>query len=78
MRFYRSQAIVMYLHQLPGNRKNVPELLGDPIALIRDVRTLVERHRHDSRDSAITGVPVLQCIFFLFNFAIAIHILTFI
>lgn len=58
----------MYLHQLPGNRKNVPEFLGDPIALIRDVRTLVERHRHDSRDQAITGVPVLQCIFHYHSF----------
>ena len=27
--------IVMYLHHIPSNRKNVPVLLPDPIALIR-------------------------------------------
>ena len=27
--------IVMYLHYLPANKKNVPILLPDPIALIR-------------------------------------------
>lgn len=54
------KAIVMYLHQLPAARKSVPELLSDPIALVRDVRTLVEQHRHDKQQQAITGVPVLK------------------
>lgn len=50
----------MYLHQLPAARKSVPELLSDPIALVKDVRTLVEQHRHDKQQLAITGVPVLK------------------
>lgn len=50
----------MYLHQLPAARKSVPELLTDPIALVRDVRTLVEQHRHDKQHLAVTGVPVLK------------------
>lgn len=54
------QAIVVYLHQLPAARKSVPELLSDPIALVRDVRTLVEQHRHDKQALAVTGVPVLK------------------
>ncbi|XP_048482218.1 jmjC domain-containing histone demethylation protein 1 isoform X3 [Plutella xylostella] len=54
------KAIVMYLHQLPAARKSVPELLSDPIALVRDVRTVVEQHRHDKQALAITGTPVLK------------------
>lgn len=54
------KAIVMYLHSLPTNKKNVPELIRDPIALITDVRTLVGLHRHDDKDLAITGASVLQ------------------
>ncbi|XP_046386449.1 jmjC domain-containing histone demethylation protein 1-like isoform X1 [Ischnura elegans] len=54
------KAIVKYLHSLPSTKKNVPELIRDPIALIRDVRTVVERHRHDSHEKAITGLPILQ------------------
>ncbi|XP_022128242.1 jmjC domain-containing histone demethylation protein 1 [Pieris rapae] len=52
--------IVLYLHQLPAARKSVPELLSDPIALVRDVRTLVEQHRHDKQQLAITGQPILK------------------
>ncbi|XP_067014972.2 jmjC domain-containing histone demethylation protein 1 [Anabrus simplex] len=54
------KAIVMFLHSLPTNKKNVPELIRDPIALIKDVRTLVEQHRYDSPDSAVTGRPILR------------------
>lgn len=54
------KAIVMFLHSLPTNKKNVPELIRDPIALIKDVRTLVERHRNDSPDAAVTGKSILQ------------------
>ncbi|XP_044738222.1 jmjC domain-containing histone demethylation protein 1-like isoform X2 [Chrysoperla carnea] len=52
--------IVMYLHGLPYNRKNVPELIKDPIALITDVRTLVGLHRNDKWELAITGLPILK------------------
>ncbi|XP_014211893.1 jmjC domain-containing histone demethylation protein 1 [Copidosoma floridanum] len=53
------KSIVMYLHSLPSTKKNVPELIRDPVALIHDVRCLVEQHRHDSHELAITGTPVL-------------------
>ncbi|KAG5680189.1 hypothetical protein PVAND_009714 [Polypedilum vanderplanki] len=52
--------IVLYLYDLPQNKKNVPELIKDPVALIKDVRTLVERHCKDDNQLAITGVPVLR------------------
>ncbi|XP_052126433.1 jmjC domain-containing histone demethylation protein 1 [Frankliniella occidentalis] len=57
---YGLKAIVMYLHSLPINKKNVPELVQDPIQLIRDVKTLVEKHRHDSPEKAVTGRAVLR------------------
>lgn len=50
----------MYLHSLPTNRKNVPELIKDPIALVKDVRTVVEQHRHDNPELAVTGKSVLR------------------
>ncbi|XP_065361123.1 jmjC domain-containing histone demethylation protein 1 [Calliphora vicina] len=52
--------IVMYLYDLPPNKKNVPELVRDPVALIKDVRTLVERHCKDKPEMAITGESVLK------------------
>uniref|UniRef100_A0A4Y0BNM6 [histone H3]-dimethyl-L-lysine(36) demethylase n=1 Tax=Anopheles funestus TaxID=62324 RepID=A0A4Y0BNM6_ANOFN len=52
--------IVMYLYDLPAQKKNVPELIKDPVALIKDVRTLVERHCRDVPELAVTGVPVLH------------------
>lgn len=51
--------IVLYLHMLPANKKNVPDLIKDPVALIKDVRTLIGLHRQDSRELAITGKPIL-------------------
>lgn len=53
------KSIVMYLHSLPSTKKNVPELMRDPVALIHDVRCLVEQHRHDNPEAAVTGNPVL-------------------
>ncbi len=53
------RAIVMYLHSLPPTRKNVPDLLANPVTLIHDVRTLVEQHRNDQAHLAVTGVPVI-------------------
>ncbi|XP_046452222.1 jmjC domain-containing histone demethylation protein 1-like isoform X2 [Daphnia pulex] len=54
------RAIVLYLHSLAPTRKNVPDLLVNPVALIQDVRTLVEQHRKDQTHLAITGVPVVR------------------
>lgn len=52
--------IVMYLHMLPPNKKNVPDLIKDPIPLIQDVRTLIGQHCQDSRELAITGRAILM------------------
>ncbi|KAL9889603.1 lysine demethylase 2 [Glossina fuscipes fuscipes] len=52
--------IVMYLYDLPPHKKCVPELVRDPVALIKDVRTLVERHCKDKPELAITGESVLK------------------
>uniref|UniRef100_A0A224L177 [histone H3]-dimethyl-L-lysine(36) demethylase n=1 Tax=Drosophila subobscura TaxID=7241 RepID=A0A224L177_DROSU len=52
--------IVMYLYDLPPQKKNVPNLVLDPVALIKDVRTLVERHCKDQQDQAVTGMSVLR------------------
>uniref|UniRef100_A0A8D9A856 [histone H3]-dimethyl-L-lysine(36) demethylase n=1 Tax=Cacopsylla melanoneura TaxID=428564 RepID=A0A8D9A856_9HEMI len=56
------KAIVSYLHSLPGNKKSVPELIRDPVELIKDVRTLVEQHRYDSSEKSVTGRPVLRIV----------------
>nr|CAD7199076.1 unnamed protein product [Timema douglasi] len=53
------KSIVLFLHILPANEKNVPQSIKDPIGLIKDVRTLVEQHRHDDHTLAITGKAVL-------------------
>lgn len=54
------RAIVLYLHSLAPTRKNVPDLLVNPVALIQDVRTLVEQHRKDQSHMAITGIPIVR------------------
>lgn len=51
--------IVMYLYDLPPNKKNVPEMLRDPVELIKDVRSLVERHCKDKPELANTNIPVI-------------------
>jgi F-box/leucine-rich repeat protein 10/11 len=53
------KAIVLYLHQLPIARKNVPALIADPVALLRAVRQIVETHRYDDPKAAVTGRPIL-------------------
>ncbi|CAG2053644.1 unnamed protein product [Timema podura] len=53
------KSIVLFLHILPANEKHVPQSIKDPIGLIKDVRTLVEQHRHDDHTLAITGKAVL-------------------
>lgn len=50
----------MFLYDLPPHRKNVPELIVDPVRLIKDVRSLVERHCKDNPETAVTGTPVLR------------------
>ena len=47
--------IIMYLHNLPVSKKNVPVMLPDPIAVVKDVRTIVNAHKDDCPDQAITG-----------------------
>ncbi|XKL65132.1 hypothetical protein PGB90_005218 [Kerria lacca] len=53
------KAIIKYVYTLPSNKKNVPDLITDPILLIKDVRTLIELHCHDSPELSVTGRPVL-------------------
>ena len=54
------RAVVLYLHSLAPTRKNIPDLLVDPVELIKDVRTLVEVHREDQVHLAVSGVPVVK------------------
>lgn len=49
-----------YLHFLPTNKKNVPDLITDPVSLIKNVRALVEAHKNDSPASAVTGYAVIK------------------
>jgi len=53
------RAIVLYLHSLPANKKNVPSLMKDPVSLVKDMRTIVEAHKNDKHERAITGRPLL-------------------
>merc|ERR1719511_583878 len=52
--------VVMYLHHLPASKKNVPLMLPDPIAVIKDIRQLVLDHKDDNKELAITGKYVLR------------------
>jgi len=56
---YGLKAIVMFIHALPVTRKSVPRLIKDPVGLIRDIRTIVESHKNDSGERAVTGKPLL-------------------
>ena len=51
---------VMYLHHLPASKKNVPLMLPDPIAVIKDIRQLVIDHQGDDPSSATNGKYVLR------------------
>lgn len=59
MELYGLREIVMYLYSLPKQRKSVPDLVRDPVQLIKDVRSLVERHCRDMPELAVTGRPIL-------------------
>jgi F-box/leucine-rich repeat protein 10/11 len=54
------KAIIMYIHALPVSKKCVPSLIGEPINLVRDVRAIVDQHRNDSAELAVTGTPLLH------------------
>lgn len=51
---------VMYLHYLPASKKNVPLMLPDPIAVIKDIRQLVIDHKDDNPEMAVSGKYVLR------------------
>jgi F-box/leucine-rich repeat protein 10/11 len=53
------KSIVMYIHALAVSKKAVPPLIPEPINLVRDVRAIVEAHKGDSADKAVTGKPLL-------------------
>ena len=53
------KAIIMYIHALPVSKKNVPPLLRHPINLVKDVRIVVNEHKEDTLENAITGKPLL-------------------
>ena len=53
------KAIIMYIHALPVSKKNVPLILRQPINLVRDVRVVVNDHKEDTMENAITGKPIL-------------------
>ncbi|XP_050521569.1 jmjC domain-containing histone demethylation protein 1-like isoform X2 [Daktulosphaira vitifoliae] len=54
------KAIVKYLHILPPNKKNVPPLIKDAIELIRNVAIVINKHKNDRPEDAITGKPILK------------------
>lgn len=49
-----------YLHILPPNKKNVPPLIKDAIELIRNVAIVINKHKNDIPEYAISGVPILK------------------
>merc|ERR1719192_3270847 len=54
------KAIVMYIHALAVSKKNVPPLIPEPIELVRDIRVVVDEHKGDEHELAVTGVPLLH------------------
>ena len=50
----------MYIHALPVSKKNVPPLLKEPINLVRDIKLVVEGHKNDEPEKAVTGQPLLH------------------
>ena len=52
--------IIMFLHLLPSNKKNVPLMIPDPIAVVKDIRTIVLQHKDDCPDQAITSKYLLR------------------
>lgn len=52
--------IIMYLHSLPTNKKSVPIMLPDPIAVVKNVKEVVSLHKDDCPEQAITGNYILK------------------
>jgi len=58
---------------LPPNKKNVPPLIKDAIELIRNVAIVINKHKNDRPEEAISGKPILKihgdkvCLLFLFT-----------
>jgi len=52
--------IIIYLQQLTLDSKDVPVLIPDPVSLVKEVKTLVDQHKDDDEDEAITGMYVLR------------------
>lgn len=53
------KSIVLYLHNLPANKKNPPSLMKDPVSLIKDIRIIVEVHKNDTFQRSLTGRPII-------------------
>ena len=53
------KAVELYLHSLAVNKKGVPSCIKEPVALIRDIRIIVEVHKNDKPERAINGRPLL-------------------
>ncbi|CAG0879254.1 unnamed protein product [Darwinula stevensoni] len=60
MELHGLKSIVIYLHSLARTKKCVPELVTDPVALIKDMKELVEQHKDDQPDLAVTGKPIIS------------------
>uniref|UniRef100_A0A0K2TRG6 [histone H3]-dimethyl-L-lysine(36) demethylase n=1 Tax=Lepeophtheirus salmonis TaxID=72036 RepID=A0A0K2TRG6_LEPSM len=54
------KTIIMFIHALAVNKKNVPALLNDPISLIKDIKLIVEQHKNDDLEKAVTGKSLLH------------------
>ncbi len=50
--------IIMYLHNLAASKKNVPIMLPDPIAVVKDIRSIALAHKDDCPDLAVTGEKI--------------------
>lgn len=54
------KSIVSYLHILPSNKKSVPPLIKNPIELIKNVAIVINKHKNDKPEDAISGKPILK------------------
>jgi len=52
--------IVYYLHTRPMEDKEVPLLIPDPVSLLTCVKNIVETHKDDCPEKAVTGQYVLR------------------
>jgi F-box/leucine-rich repeat protein 10/11 len=53
------RATVLYLHSQSSSKKNVPTFIKDPVALIKDIRIIVEVHKNDRPERALNGRPII-------------------